>query len=72
VTGEGRHRVDQETGARGTALVAERAGFTLEPQTFPGSPNYSHFPTTELLPGETYRHGMVFDFSTDIDAATGG
>ena len=43
------------------------AGFTLETQKFPCSPNYSHFPSTVLEPGETYRHEMVFEFSTDSE-----
>ena len=72
MTREGRQRVGREAGARGAALVAERAGFTLEPQKLPGLPNCSHFPTNELLPGETYRDRMVLSFSTDIDAAADG
>ncbi len=39
------------------------AGFTLETQRFPGSPNHAHFPSATLLPGDTYRHEMVFGFS---------
>lgn len=39
------------------------AGFTLETQKFPGSPNHPHFPSATLLPGDTYRHAMVFGFS---------
>ena len=45
------------------------AGFALETQKFPCSPNFSHFPTTELRPGELYRHRMIFDFTTDADEA---
>jgi galactose mutarotase-like enzyme len=49
---------------KGGLRYVKYGGFTFETQKFPGSPNCSHFPTTELLPGETHRHRMVFDFST--------
>lgn len=64
---------DLSTGVVGKGGVSyERyAGFTLETQKFPCAPNFSHFSTTELRPGELYRHRMVFDFSTDADEASG-
>jgi aldose 1-epimerase len=37
-------------------------GFCLEPQHFPDSPNQSGFPSTTLLPGETYRHHSIYRF----------
>lgn len=40
------------------------AGFTLETQRFPDSPNISHFPSAVLRPGETYVNRMAFTFST--------
>jgi aldose 1-epimerase len=60
-----------EVVGKGGVPYARYAGFALETQKFPCSPNYSHFPTTELRPGELYRHRMVFDFTTDADAAAG-
>jgi aldose 1-epimerase len=39
------------------------AGFTLETQKFPDSPNQAHFPSTMVRAGDTYRHEMVFEFS---------
>ena len=39
------------------------AGFAIETQRFPDSPNRPHFPSARLEPGQTYRHGMQFDFS---------
>ncbi len=39
------------------------AGFTLETQLFPDSPNIPHFPTSELHPGTVYSHRMLFRFS---------
>ncbi|WP_163560748.1 aldose epimerase family protein [Halomonas sp. NO4] len=36
------------------------AGFCLEPQHFPDTPNQSEFPPTLLLPGETYEHCFAY------------
>jgi aldose 1-epimerase len=52
---------------KGGVRYPKYAGFTLETQKFPCSPNYSHFPATVLVPGEAYRHEMIFDFSTDAE-----
>jgi aldose 1-epimerase len=52
---------------KGGVPYVRYAGLALETQTFPCSPNFSHFPTTELRPGQLYRHQMVFTFSTDAD-----
>ena len=40
------------------------AGFTMETQHYPDSPNHPNFPTTVLNPGETYDSTTVFAFST--------
>jgi aldose 1-epimerase len=37
-------------------------GLTFETQKFPGSPNFSHFPSARLNPGEVYKHLMDFRF----------
>ncbi|MEZ5670095.1 MAG: aldose epimerase family protein [Alphaproteobacteria bacterium] len=39
------------------------AGFTLETQAFPDTPNQPHFPSCLLVPGAPYRHAMRFRFS---------
>lgn len=39
-----------------------RASLALETQHFPDSPNHPGFPSTELLPGETYHHVCVYKF----------
>ncbi|MGL4321385.1 MAG: aldose epimerase family protein [Paracoccaceae bacterium] len=39
------------------------AGFAVETQRFPDSPNQPHFPSAVLEPGQTYRHLMQFDFT---------
>lgn len=38
------------------------AGVALETQKFPCSPNFSHFPTARLEPGEAYCHEMEIQF----------
>ena len=40
-----------------------RYGFCLETQHFPDSPNQPDFPSTTLLPGETYQTKTVYKFS---------
>ena len=39
------------------------AGFAVETQRFPDSPNRPHFPSARLEPGQTYRHFMRLDFT---------
>lgn len=39
------------------------AGFAVETQRFPDSPNRPHFPPARLDPGQTYRHRMQLVFS---------
>jgi aldose 1-epimerase len=48
---------------RGGAVYHKRAGFCLETQHFPDSPNKPKFPSTVLRPGETYRTTTVYRFS---------
>ena len=42
-----------------------RAGFCLETQHFPDSPNRKDFPTTILKAGETYKTSTIHKFSTE-------
>jgi len=37
-------------------------GLALETQHFPDTPNHSNFPSTTLLPGETYASTTIFEF----------
>ncbi len=48
---------------KGGAVYARHAGFCLETQHFPNSPNQPDFPSTILRPGETYTSRTVFAFS---------
>ena len=50
---------------KGGKVYPRRCAFCLEPQHFPDSPNKPNFPTTELKPGETYRHTIVYKFSVE-------
>jgi aldose 1-epimerase len=47
---------------KGGRRYPQRAGFCLETQHYPDSPNRPNFPTTTLRPGETYRSQTVFTF----------
>ena len=47
---------------KGNHPYCRHAGFALETQRFPDSPNHGHFPKARLDPGETYRHRMEFRF----------
>ncbi len=42
---------------------AKYGGLCLETQHFPDSPNEPKFPSTTLLPGQTYKTSTIFDFS---------
>ncbi len=50
-------------GIGGTAYQP-RAGFALETQHFPDTPNQPGFPSTVLRPGQVYRSATVYRFST--------
>ena len=49
------------TGKRGT-VYGPHAGFCLETQHFPDSPNQPSFPNTVLRPGEAFRSSTVYQF----------
>ncbi len=46
-------------------IYRQGAGFTMETQHYPDSPNHPNFPTTTLNPGQTYDSTTVFAFSTE-------
>jgi aldose 1-epimerase len=43
---------------KGGCRYAQYAGLALETQRFPNAPNFGHFPTARLAPGEVYEHRM--------------
>ncbi len=47
------------------AAYGKHAGFCLETQHFPDSPNRLEFPSTVLRPGETYRHLTIHRFGVE-------
>jgi aldose 1-epimerase len=55
------NKLSGQTGKNGRRY-ARRAGFCLETQHFPDSPNHPAFPSTTLRPGETFRSTTVFTF----------
>jgi aldose 1-epimerase len=48
---------------KGGKAYGKRAGFCLETQHYPDSPNKPEFPSTLLKPGQTYRTTTVYKFS---------
>ncbi len=52
------------TGKSGVVYV-KNAGFCLETQHFPDSPNEKAFPSTELKPGQTMHSSTVFTFTVE-------
>jgi aldose 1-epimerase len=46
-------------------VYRQGAGFTMETQHYPDSPNHPNFPTTTLNPGQTYDSTTVFAFGTE-------
>jgi len=56
--------LNNEPGKNGE-LYAKNAGFCLETQHFPDSPNRKEFPDSILLPGDQYRHQTIWHFDFD-------
>ena len=46
-------------------VYGPHAGFCLETQHYPDSPNHPQFPSITLRPGETYHHTTSFKFSAE-------
>ncbi len=59
----GAHLRTPAIGKRGARYDAH-AGFTLETQKFPGSPQFAHFPSATVEAGQAYRHEMLLRLST--------
>ena len=49
---------------KGGRVYGRRAGFCLETQHYPDSPNHPNFPSAVLRPGQEYRSKTVFAFGT--------
>jgi aldose 1-epimerase len=48
---------------KGNVAYNLHAGFCIETQHYPDSPNHPEFPSTVLRPGEEYKHRTIFKFS---------
>ena len=57
--------LDGKQVGKGGVKYGKHAGFCLETQHFPDSPNRLEFPSTVLRPGEIYRTSTVHRFMTD-------
>jgi len=55
--------LDGTVKGKGGAVYKKHAGFCLETQHYPDSPNQKDFPSTVLRPGQTYRSMTVYRFS---------
>jgi aldose 1-epimerase len=54
-----------QSGGKGGKTYGHHAGFCLETQHFPDSPNRPEFPSSLLRPGEEYRETAVYAFAWD-------
>ena len=57
--------LDGSSIGKGGVAYQQYAGFALEAQHFPDSPNHSNFPTTVINPGDTYSQTTIYKFATD-------
>lgn len=55
--------LDGSLTGKGGVSYKQHAGFCLEPQRYPDSPNQPHFPNCILRPGETYRQTTTYRFT---------
>ncbi|KAJ7534816.1 hypothetical protein O6H91_12G004800 [Diphasiastrum complanatum] len=52
---------------KGGYVYRKHAGFCLETQGFPNAINQPNFPSIFILPGQTYKHVMIYRFSFEED-----
>ncbi|KAG0492619.1 hypothetical protein HPP92_006017 [Vanilla planifolia] len=48
---------------KGGVIYEKHDGLCLETQGFPDSVNHPNFPSQIVVPGEVYKHDMIFKFS---------
>jgi aldose 1-epimerase len=56
--------LDGSAKGKGGVAYGKHAGFCLETQRWPDSPNHPTYPSAVLRPGEMYKHTMVHQFTT--------
>jgi aldose 1-epimerase len=54
--------LDGSLTGKGHKVYQQHAGFCLETQHYPDSPNHDDFPSTVLQPGDTYKTSTVYAF----------
>jgi aldose 1-epimerase len=57
--------LDGSITGKGGWVYQRRQGFCFEPQFFPDAINHPNFPSAVLKPGETWRHTLLYRFSTE-------
>lgn len=62
--------LDGSRQGKGGQYYGKHAGFCLEAQHFPDSPNHRHFPSVELLPHQVYRQRTVYGFTVGDERRT--
>jgi len=50
---------------KGGVLYRKHGGFALETQKYPDSVNQANFPSVILLPGDMYRHELIYKFGVE-------
>jgi aldose 1-epimerase len=60
--------LDGSIQGKGVKVYGHRAGFCLETQHFPDSPNKPAFPSTVLKPGQQFHSTTVYRFATARNA----
>lgn len=56
--------LDGSVTGKGGVAYPKRSALCLETQGFPDAPNQPDFPSSLLLPGDTYKHTLIHKFST--------
>ena len=59
------NHLDGTIHGKGGKVYKQRAGFCLETQHYPDSPNHPAFPSTELKPGQQFQSTTVYKFAVD-------
>jgi len=55
--------LDGSVTGKNRTVYTRRYGFCLEAQHYPDSPNQPHFPSTILMPADTYRQTTIYQFA---------
>lgn len=58
--------LDGRLRGKGGRFYEKHAGFCLETQHFPDSPNHPAFPSTQLQPADNYHHSTIYRFDAGL------